>query len=363
MNAFILLCIFLSFIFGASSESLELIQLYKDTKRFYQRDPKNAPFDTQFMFSYRKLKEIILNYLRKDVKELFIVLAQCADRQITHFFFGEIISSMSPEYKWDCNQIWREHLDPCPKTVNVFFERSFSLIDIVCRYNLEIRKSLLLMILPIQNRYLCHLKADKDKIEVAGWINEFGLIAHTLQWNPKTLLKIYEKLLLMADKYEGYIPCHGEDEFLVSILLILFKIYREQFYIQLWEELDDYKFTAISRELLYLVLIKKNNDEIFEILKFSEHTLRDFGFTELFGIYNIFLNTQYEDGEIEYIGPAFQHPQFIPFLRYTVKTKGIHNNLSKRQLWFIECFLYILPILKWEKPEYPQFKPSACVLI
>jgi hypothetical protein len=378
MKVFSFFCVAFSLIFGVSNEFVkgELIQLYEDSKLLYLRGPINARSNFQFKLLYWKLEELFGMYLEKDQKGLFNILDQSANRQVVHFFFGLYSLKLDPkkpaflirtvprEQSGERYEIWSEHLDTSSNAAKLFFARSFSLIRILCKRDLEVAYDVLPIILSIQNRYLYHLQADRDRIEVAGWISEFGLIAHYKKWNLEPLLKLYERLRLVVRKYDE-IPKEGKDIFFISNSLNLVELFCNLFYYKFWEELDGYKFTAIPRELLYLILIKFPKEKIFKLLRFPKKcSVSDFGYSsDFFNIFKGFKATLNEEEMIEYSDLPFQHPQFIYYLRSSVMPQVIHTNFSKKQMWLIKCFLHILPILKKGVPEYSQHKSAECVLI
>jgi hypothetical protein len=261
MKIFTLLCLFFPLIFGSPNDEFvedKLIQLYIDSKGLYLRNPEIAYDNSLFAKSYRQIRKILKNQLAKDPKSLFNTLLRHANRQIAHYFFGEIVSILLPDLEddiWGEDDIWEEHLHS--NSLVCFFERSKKLMRTVCRYDKKIVNDILPIVLSIQRQHINHLKGNEERIKVAERIRKFEFISHSFDpGNTRTLLKLYEELRLLALKYNGQIPKTGKDRLAISRSLKLLKLYCRQFYDHHWVELDEYRFTAIPQELLFLILIE-----------------------------------------------------------------------------------------------------------
>jgi hypothetical protein len=354
MIVFSLICLsFFPLIFGAELVEDKLIQLYKETNKIYLRIPAAPYLDSQLKESHLKIRDMLEDYLRekKNPKELFNILYQDANLQTAHFFFREIFVIISRFRHIYCIlNDWRDHLDTSPKAVISFFKLADDLMVKVFAYDSEVAKEILPIILSIQWQHIYLVKDQEERKRITERIRKFEFSSHTLEqkWTLRGISKLFKKLRLMANRHKGEIPMDGEDRSLILKSLDRFKNFCFQFYNNLWEELDNYKFTALSRELVYHIVIDRSRARVFDLLRNPQKLIIiDFRLfnDDFLVIRKAYLNTV-NTNEI-----SLEHPHFIKFLCDIVKTDEIPENLSQKHLWLIKCFLYILPIFKRDKVE------------
>jgi hypothetical protein len=343
----------LPLILGACYEYAEdrLVPFYRNTKDLYLGKQNGSPLKSQFKRSRKKLSKLVNRLFSSNPTELFNVLHRITDRRLTHYIFGLVISIISPD-PIDDRDIWKEHLDPSINSAISFFKRSRTLMRSLCKNDKSVVKETLPVILSIQKRYLHHLRDNVEKLDEAKmWIGEYEYISHTFKpGNLNILLKLYKDLRAMATIYEGEIPKAGKESFLVQRALNLFKIYCYQMYNNHWRELEGYKFTAIPKGLLYLIMIELSKETNFIILEgtesglISDFFIFNYEFNDLKKIFERKSNTKEKVLISDFL--LKDNPQFADFLRNSIKPQGNAYKLREKQLWIIEAFFYVLPILE-----------------
>jgi hypothetical protein len=353
------LIFFSPLIFGCSHDPIkdDLIQLYKDTKRIYLKNPKNKYPYSRFNKSNGKLFKTLKNLYQTVPVELFNIIEKSANCQMAHLLFVEILSMElgdDVDILDDSSDLdtWKEHLDA--KAAIYFFQRSKDLVRHILRsHDSKDFKVIIPIILSIQRRNIHFIKNHRIKMKAFEFIYEYEFIRHTFEpGNINTLLKLYEKLKPMALENNGIIPETGKGRFFIKTSLTLFGIYCRQFYDKYWRDLDEFKVTAIPRELLYFILRDLSNISVFWRLGHLQTlSLNDFysisgdNFSDIINIFTAELNTSWFDS----IGSFYEdNSSYAKLMRESIGDKP-HPRLSEKHLWIIKCIFHILPILKISK--------------
>jgi hypothetical protein len=350
---FPLIGFFISLIFGASHDLLgdKLIHLYRHTRDFYfvkQRDPSLEPL---FDKLYKDLDGFLRGCWSSDAVGLLNALRERENRQLAHYVFGKILSFLLPN-KWERFNIWKVHLSPRIISAVFFFKKSKSLIYNVCRNYSDVSKEILPIILSIQRQYLHHLKDDKAKMKIAKrWIEEYELVVHKEDFRDlDKFLKLFYYLKSEATACEGNIPKTGSDGFLIKSALHSLKIRCKLFYDVYWKELDDYKFTTLPKQLLFLIVIDRGKFMTFQFLnnpRMGDRLDFDIFNKDFEKIVGIFFQKSKKSLFVDGLDPFEKHLDFVEFLQHSIEPGGNTDNLSEKERWLIRVIFYLLTIIKW----------------